>query len=58
MIAEVNWDFAIERWAKTMQQVHLLEGHAAVAQRTAHLPKAFADRLISYLQGDDNGGTY
>jgi hypothetical protein len=56
--AEINYDFAIVRWAKTMQKVHLTEGHDEVVRRTAALPKAFSDRLVSYLQGEDNGAEY
>lgn len=58
MSAEVNYDFAVQRWAKTMQNLSLNGEREEVEKRCAALPKAFEARLISYLQGEDSGAEY
>ena len=58
MSAIVYWDFAVYRWGETMREVFYTHGPAEVDKRCDKLPKAFRQRLMDYLSGEDKGGPY
>lgn len=57
MSAEIDWDFAVERWADTMTDVAYEYGREEVATRlrAANNP-AFVERVQAYLEYRDEPG--
>jgi hypothetical protein len=58
MSAQINWDFAVDRWTQTMLDVSFRDGGEEVDKRCENLPPAFKARLIANLKGEDDGGEY
>lgn len=57
-MGEVNWDFAVHRWAKTALEVQATHGGVEVDARCKDLPPDFKARVIAVLKGTDEGGEY
>lgn len=50
-MAEVNWDFAVHRWAATVMTIQAVEGGEEVELRCKNLPQDFKAQLIATLRG-------
>lgn len=58
-MAEINWDFAVERHLQTMMRIGFEEGPEAVDVRCDDLGigGAFKQRLLAAVRGEDVSGT-
>lgn len=55
-MGEVNWDFAVNRWTKTVLELQANEGGEEVDDRCKNLPPEFKARIIATLRSlsEDN----
>jgi len=54
----VNWEFSLKRWKKTIMHTYIRHGEEEVRRRTSLLPKKFDQALAAYIKGKYNGEPY
>lgn len=57
-MADVNWDFAVERHTKTLTRIAFEEGKDAANARAEALGLSvtFKQRVVRCIKGEDNNG--
>lgn len=57
-MGEVNYEFAVRRWAGTVMTLQMTEGGEEVDLRCKDLPLDFKSQLIAILKGADDVEEY
>lgn len=57
-MAEINWDFAVQRHTQTLMRLAFEEGREAADKRALDLGlgDAFRKRIIDNIKGEDESG--